>query len=67
LATGSDDRTIIIWDLATAKSKRTLKGHEMTVTSVAFSPDTKLVAAGMGNSSVVLWNVENGKLDRIVK
>jgi WD40 repeat protein len=53
--------------LASGKSKRTLKGHDMTVTSLAFSPDGRLLASGSGNAAVVLWVVESGKIDRILR
>jgi WD40 repeat protein len=53
--------------VATAKVKRTLKNHEFTVTSLAFSPDGLLLASGSGNASVVLWNVPSGKVERILR
>jgi WD40 repeat protein len=46
--------------------KRILKGHDVTVTSLAFSPDGGTLATGSGNAAVVLWNVASGKLDRIL-
>jgi WD40 repeat protein len=67
LASGGDDRTAILWDIPSGKSKRTLKGHDMTVTSLAFSPDGRLLASGSGNAAVVLWVVESGKIDRILR
>jgi WD40 repeat protein len=67
LASGSDDRTGVVWDLATGKSKHTLKGHDLTVSSIAFSPDGKSIATGSGNSSVVLWNAASGKLERVLR
>jgi WD40 repeat protein len=67
LASGGDDRTAILWDIASGRAKRTLKGHDLTVTSLAFSPDGLTLASGSGNAAVVLWNVTNGKLDRILR
>jgi WD40 repeat protein len=57
----------VLWDVAAGKSKHTLKGHDLTVTSLAFSPDGQLLATGSGNASVVLWNTNNGKLDRVLR
>jgi len=54
MATGGDDRTVIIWETVSGKSRKTLKGHDLTVTSVAFSPDGDLLAVGSGNASVVV-------------
>src|SRR5437763_595449 len=49
LASGSRDNTIKLWDVATGRELRTLKGHSnsdnsvgFTVESVAFSPDGKI-------------------------
>jgi type II secretory pathway pseudopilin PulG len=51
LATGSDDRTVILWDLTDPTRPRSLgpplTGHTKSVVSVAFSPDGRtLVTAG---------------------
>jgi WD40 repeat protein len=67
MATGGDDRTVILWDTATGKARHTLKGHDLTVTSLAFSSDGVLLASGSGNASVVLWDVRTGKLNRVLR
>ena len=58
---------MIIWETATGKARRTLKGHDLGVTSLAFSPDASLLASGAGNASVVLWDVPTGKRNRVLK
>lgn len=41
---------------------RTLEGHEGEVTSLAFSPDGKLlISASYGDYSIMIWNVEEGR------
>jgi WD40 repeat protein len=67
MATGGDDRTVIIWEAATGKARRTLKGHDLAVTSLAFSPDALMLASGAGNASVVLWDVRTGNLNRVLR
>lgn len=67
MASGGDDRTAIIWEVASGKTRRSLKGHDLAITSLAFSPDATELAVGSGNASVVLWQVEKGKLDRVLK
>ena len=39
LASGSDDKTVIIWDVATEEQKVQLKGHTNVVNSVAWGPE----------------------------
>ena len=65
LATSSLDRTVRLWDLATGRSTVLLDGQH--VASIAFSPDSKLLAMGMGHwrklapSKIIIWNVRSGK------
>ncbi|MDT7949765.1 MAG: hypothetical protein RQ897_15615, partial [Thermoflexus sp.] len=57
LASGSDDKTVILWDVGTGERVRTLTGHTDDVNSVAFSPDGRLLASGSGDGTVILWGV----------
>jgi WD40 repeat protein len=45
LASGSGDRTVRLWDLATGKSRWTWEGHGVMGNKVAFSPDGRWLAA----------------------
>ena len=49
--------TLELWDIKAAKLTDTLTSNAGTVLSVAFSPDSKLLAGGFRNG-VTLWNVE---------
>ncbi|AFY33556.1 serine/threonine-protein kinase [Calothrix sp. PCC 7507] len=61
LASGSDDRTIKLWNLATVKQIRTLTGHSRWVWAIAFSPDGKTLASGSADKTIKLWNIATGK------
>ena len=66
LASGSDDRTIRVWDVESGKEKAVLTGHSEPVRTVVFSPDGKTLASGAGarsssDRSIRLWDAESGK------
>ena len=48
LATGSEDHTVRIWDVATGSKLAVLKGHAQPVGSLAFAPDGKSLATAGG-------------------
>jgi WD40 repeat protein len=61
LASGSDDKTIKLWDVATGQERATLTGHEREVRSVAFSPDGETLASGSYDGTIRLWDVATGQ------
>ena len=62
LATGSYDKTVILWDVASRKPVgEPLKGHSSLVSSWAFSPDDKTLASGSYDGTVILWDVASRK------
>jgi dipeptidyl aminopeptidase/acylaminoacyl peptidase len=57
LASGGDDRTACVWDVARAEPKAILGGHRGAVTALALSRSTRaLVTAGV-QDDVRLWDV----------
>jgi WD40 repeat protein len=63
VATGEERRTpsVIIWDVATGKQLCQLQEHTGLVWSLAFSPDSKLLASGSLDKTLRLWNTSTGK------
>ena len=46
IVSGSDDKTVKVWDADTGQETLTLKGHAGVCHSVAFSPDGKRIVSG---------------------
>ena len=57
LASGGEDTTVKLWNVAMHTNIATLEGHRRSVTSVAFSPDGAILASGSDLRTVKLWNV----------
>ncbi|PYH47089.1 putative wd40 protein [Aspergillus saccharolyticus JOP 1030-1] len=67
LASGSQDKTIKLWDPATGALKHTLEGHSGLVQSVAFSADGQLLASGSDDTTIKLWNPITSTLKHTLK
>ncbi|MBD2059096.1 serine/threonine protein kinase [Oculatella sp. FACHB-28] len=61
---GSEDKTIKVWNLRTGDLLRTLSGHDAEVVSVAISQDGQLLASGSRDNTVKLWDLQSGELIR---
>ena len=65
---GSGDKTARIWDMQDGTNKvlaindQDSLNADAGVTSVAISPDGRLVAAGSLDTAVRIWDVESGKV-----
>ncbi len=58
---GSGDKSIKLWDVASGKEIRTYSGHDNSVNAVVFSPDGRLFLSG-SNTSMRLWDVSSGEM-----
>ncbi|WP_455567415.1 nSTAND1 domain-containing NTPase [Streptomyces bottropensis] len=50
-----------LWDVASGKMRRSLKGHTGGVTSVAFSHDGRTLVSGSHDRTVHVWDAISGK------
>ena len=62
LASGSDDKTVILWDIEKKKQIITLKGHKGTITAVAFSENGKTLATGDEVKEIRIWDLDKYKM-----
>jgi WD40 repeat protein/uncharacterized protein YjbI with pentapeptide repeats/3',5'-cyclic AMP phosphodiesterase CpdA len=66
LATGGADGSVCLWDAATGRPLRVLRGHPTRVSAIGFSPDGASLASASADGRVCLWSISEGTLSRIV-
>jgi hypothetical protein len=60
------DIQIQLWDMVSGKSVARLGGHAGgAITTLAFSPDSKILASGGRDTSVLLWDVTRDRLEHL--
>ncbi|KAF5337789.1 hypothetical protein D9758_016297 [Tetrapyrgos nigripes] len=64
VVSGSDDKTIRIWNVETGEEEKKLEGHSRLVRSVAFSADGQRVVSGSEDKTIRIWNVETGEEEK---
>ena len=61
LASAGDEKTIMLWDLATGTNTATLEGHTDYIHCVAFNANSSLLASAGEDGTVRLWDIVTGK------
>ena len=64
---GSDDKTVRVWEVASGRCLRVLEGHTGSVWSVAFSQDGVHALSGSEDKTVRVWEVASGRCLRILE
>ena len=59
LTSGSEDRTMRLWDLSSGQCLKRLQGSSNWVWSVAYRPEGKTLASGQGDRLVHLWDTDS--------
>jgi hypothetical protein len=58
---GSDDKTLKLWSVATGQCLHTFTGHKGRVNSVSLSADGRFALSGSSDNTLKLWSVATGQ------
>lgn len=61
MVSGLGDKSLIVWDMKTGTSLKTLTGHNGSVDAVAITLDSKQIVSGSTDSTIKIWNIETGE------
>jgi WD40 repeat protein len=63
IATGTDNGSVLLWDVRTRKQRGTpLAGHEGFVRTLSYSPDGSILASGAEDATgMLLWDLASGQ------
>ena len=67
VVSGSDDKTVIIWDVKTVEQPKKMTVDNSNVKLVAFNDDGNKVVAGYDNGTVRIWDVTTGNITMIIR
>lgn len=65
LASGSEDKTVSLWNLKTGKLNFTFFGQEREVFAVAICPQVKMLVAGGFDKKITRWQLETKTVQRL--
>jgi len=67
LISGSDDKTVKLWDIQTGGVVKTFSGHSRGVLSVSISADYTRIASGSSDDTIYLWDIQTGECHHVIK
>src|SRR5439155_14424777 len=67
LASGSNDRTIRLWEAQEGRTRLVFSGHSGVVEGLAFTPDGGSLLSGSEDGTMLLWEVERGLCVRVIQ
>ena len=59
---GSEDKTVRVWDAMSGEELKSLAGHLDWVRSVAFSPNGSRIVSGSSDDTVRVWDAMSGEV-----
>ena len=67
LVSGSEDKTIKLWDMQTGGVIKTFCGHIHSISSVSISLDCTRIASGSYRGTIHLWNIQTGECQNTIE
>ncbi|KAJ5902363.1 G-protein beta WD- 40 repeats containing protein [Penicillium taxi] len=67
IVSGSNDKTIKLWDTATGDLQKTVEGRSDLVNAVVFSPDGTQIVSGSNDKTIKLWDTATGDLQKTLE
>lgn len=65
LATGSEDKTVKLWDVRSGLLIQTYVGHKTAVKQVAFNAESSQLISGATDGEVIVWDLETAKIKQL--
>lgn len=62
IASGSEDKTIKIWEFRTGRELKTLNGHQSQVNQVLYFSDGKKLVSGGRDRNIFIWDIASEKV-----
>ena len=67
LLSGSDDKTVKLWDIQTGGVVRTFSGHTRRIICVSISVDCTKIVSGSHDATICLWDIHTGECYYTIK
>ena len=67
LVSGSQGKTVKLWDMQTGGIAKEFTGHKEGIKSVCISSDSTLVASGSDDHTVCVWDIQTGECHCVIQ
>ncbi|MCP4106055.1 MAG: protein kinase [Desulfobacteraceae bacterium] len=67
IVSGSDDKTVRVWDLETGQCVKILEGHTQAVDCISITPDSKTVISGSYDNTLRVWDLETEQCVKVLE